>query len=309
MLAMREIASTEEGAPVPGLSIVVAFALVVVSIVVLILYINHIGQSLRAAALIESVGKETREILDKLYDDRGPDPLRDDPRVVLAPESGVVFRIDYEQLVKAASHANCVVVMRPMIGDFVPAGAPIFNIEGDATAFDAERAVKAVALGPERTLNQDVAYGFRMLVDIAERCLSDSFDPTTAVQAIDRLHDCLRQLARRPFPSGTYRDDTGTVRLHVAHITWEGYVMLAFDEIRQTGASSAQVTRRLRAALDDLLTIAPADRRGPLERQLELLVAAVAENEWTGAERASLMPSDAQGIGSAAELRSAIERA
>ncbi len=66
MLAMREIAPTEESAPVPGLSIIVALALVVVSIIALILYINHIGQSLRVAALIESVGNETREVLDKL---------------------------------------------------------------------------------------------------------------------------------------------------------------------------------------------------------------------------------------------------
>ena len=47
-----------------------------------------------------------------------------------------------------------------------------------------------------------MAYGLRMLVDIAERSLADSpfLDPTTAVQAIDRLHDCLRQLARRTVP-------------------------------------------------------------------------------------------------------------
>ncbi len=304
MLAMREIASTEEGTPVPGLAIVVAFGLVVVSIVVLILYINHIGQSLRAAALIESVGKETREILDKLYEDRGPDPLRDDPGVILAPQSGVVFRIDYEQLVDTARQANCVLTMIPMIGDFVPAGGSLFEVEGDAGAVDAGRATDSVALGPERTLNQDVAYGFRMLVDIAERCLSDAFDPTTAVQAIDRLHDCLRQLARRPFPSGEYRDEAGTVRLYVSHITWEGYVRLAFDEIRQTGANSAQITRRLKAALEDLLTVAPADRRAPLERQLELLDAAVATNEWTDAERPEMWSSDPQGIGSAHELRS-----
>lgn len=309
MLAMREIASTEEGAPVPGLSILVAFGLVVVSIVALILYINHIGQSLRAAALIESVGKETREVLDKLYEDRGPDPLRDDPRVILAPQSGVVFRIDYDQLVQTAGDANCVVTMIPMIGDFVPAGAPLFNIQGDAHGLDTGKVADAVALGPERTLNQDVAYGFRMLVDIAERCLSDAFDPTTAVQAIDHLHDCLRQLARRPFPSGEYRDENGNVRLYVSHIGWEGYVRLAFDEIRQTGASSAQVTRRLRAALEDLLTIAPADRRSPLERQLELLDAAVADNDWTDTERSDMVSGDPQGIGSARELRSIVEQA
>ena len=96
-----------------------------------------------------------------------------------------------------------------------------------------------------------------MLVDIAERSLSDSsyLDPTTAVQAIDRLHDNLRHLARRRFPDGTYRDETVAVRLTVRVMTWEAYVHLAFDEIRQAGADSPQVARRLRAALDDLLTL------------------------------------------------------
>src|SRR5918998_3868230 len=90
MLAMREIRLLEAGAPVPGLAIVVAFLLVVLSIVVLILYINHIGQSLRVASLIDSVGNEIRDRVDQLYDedpDRGPGA----PDVVLAPLSGVVF--------------------------------------------------------------------------------------------------------------------------------------------------------------------------------------------------------------------------
>ena len=102
-----------------------------------------------------------------------------------------------------------------------------------------------------------------MLVDIAERSLSDSpfLDPTTAVQAIDRLHDCLRQLAPRPFPDGRYRDKKGEVRLITPSMTWEDYVHLAVDEIRMAGAGSPQVARRLRAALQDLLTIAPPERQ------------------------------------------------
>lgn len=303
MLAMRQIASTEEGAPVPGLAIIVAFALVVVSIIALILYTNHIGQSLRVAALIESVGKETREVLDELYPDHGQVPLSAKHGVVPAAESGVVFRIDYEELVAVASKADCVIDMVPMIGDFVPAGAPVFRIEGDARNLDFDEALKSLALGPERTLNQDVAYGFRMLVDIAERSLSDAFDPTTAVQAIDRLHDCLRQLALRPFPSGEYRDRQGAIRLRVAHITWDGYVSLAFDEIRQTGANSAQVIRRLRAALEDLLTVAPPERRPPLHRQLALLDDAMAGNDWSDAERTEVA-SDMQGFGSGGIFRS-----
>jgi uncharacterized membrane protein len=122
-------------------------------------------------------------------------------------------------------------------------------------------------------LDQDIAYGLRMLVDIAERSVAEGpfLDPTTAVQAIDRLYDCLRQLARRPFPDGRYRDEKGELRLVTRAMTWDDYVHLAFDEIRMAGAESPQVARRLRAALDDLIAIAPQERKDPLQKQLELL--------------------------------------
>ena len=131
----------------------------------------------------------------------------------------------------------------------------------------------------ERTLDQDVGYGLRLLVDMAERSLSDSRwqDPTTAVQAIDRLHDCLRQLVRRPIPDGAHRDENGDVRLIQHVMTWEAYVHLACDEIRLAGAGSPQVARRLRTALTDLLSIAPHDRRRVLEEQLDLLTAGTAD--------------------------------
>src|SRR5690606_9560718 len=124
---------------------------------------------------------------------------------------------------------------------------------------------------------QDIAYGFRLLVDIAERSVSESpfQDPTTAVQAIDRLHDCLRQLAPREFPDGVHHDDGGAVRLVMPVMDWDAYVELAFEEIRLVGAASPQVARRIRAALEDLRTVAPPERRPAIDRELRLLRAAV----------------------------------
>ena len=134
----------------------------------------------------------------------------------------------------------------------------------------------ALILKLERTLDQDVAYGLRLLVDIAERSLADSpfQDPTTAVQAIDRLHDILRHLARRPFPDGRLRDGSGHVRLVTKQPSWEDYVHLAFDEIRMAGAGSPPVARRLAAALRDLRSIALPERLAVLDDQLDLLMAA-----------------------------------
>src|SRR4029079_2060653 len=120
------------------------------------------------------------------------------------------------------------------------AGAPLFEVRGESAALHDDEVTDLVVLSLERTLEQDVAYGLRLLVDIAERSLSDSpfQDPTTAVQAIDRLHDCLRHLARRPFPTGEHRDAQGEVRLRVPVMGWDDYVHLAFDEIRIAGAGS-----------------------------------------------------------------------
>ena len=48
------------------------------SIAVLVMYVHHIGQALRVSALIELVGKDTRELLDRVYVDKGP-PLETEP--------------------------------------------------------------------------------------------------------------------------------------------------------------------------------------------------------------------------------------
>ena len=167
---------------------------------------------------------------------------------------------------------------------------------------DQDEARSKLAWGLERTLDEDVAYGFRMLVDMAERALSESpfLDPTTAVQAFDRLHDGLRQLAHREFPDGRHYDQAGHLRLVIPSMDWDAYVHLAFDEIRLAGAGSPQVTRRLVAALEDLLAIAPAQRRPVLDEQLELLFKAVEGLNREERDRDSALVPDGQGFGVAA---------
>jgi uncharacterized membrane protein len=297
MLTLREV-QTDGAGNVPGLAVIVAFVLVVISIIVLVWYVNHIGRKLRVSALIELVGSDVRELLDLRYPHSGVRRRFERP-TICAPHSGVITEIDHHALVRIAEAGNCVLTLVPALGEFVPADSPLFEVAGSPERLDEQAAVRCIHFGLERTLDQDMAYGLRMLVDIAERSLSDSpfLDPTTAVQAIDRLHDCLRQLAPRSFPDGRYRDDKGMVRLVTRVMSWDDYVHLAFDEIRLAGAGSPQIARRMRAALEDLLTVAPPERRGPLQQQLDQLQAG-SQSALNGAsDQKRALRADSRGVG------------
>jgi uncharacterized membrane protein len=310
MLALREV-QFGRGGSVPGLAIVVGYVLVIASIVVLVSYVHHIGQSLRVSALIELVGGDTRRLLDSRYPDRVELAPRPPSDVLSAPVSGVVTSIACDELVSVAESADCTLELVPALGAFVAAAAPLFRLSGNRERLDEDRVTACVRLGLERTLEEDVAYGMRMLVDMAERALSDSpfLDPTTAVQAIDRLHDCLRQLAQRALPDGRYRDRQGVVRLVIPVMDWDAFVHLAFDEIRIAGIRSPQVTRRLIAALDDLETVVPAERVPALDRQRLFLLAAASRDDSDIDDVDFALTADRQGIGVQAGTRQTTARA
>jgi uncharacterized membrane protein len=302
IIALRDVKS-DPGAEgqVPGVAVATAFVLVIVSIAVLVVYVHHIGRSLRVSALIELVGRDTRALIDRAYPraGKGAEDRRPEPAIVRALRSGVLTEVGHKELVEQARQADCRLEVLPALGEFVPAGAPLLRVHGDPSRLDERRLQKSFIMQLERTLDHDVAYGIRLLVDIAERSLADSplQDPTTTVQAIDRLHDILRQLALRPFPSGEHRDAAGVVRLTEKLMSWDAYVHLAFDEIRMAGAGSLQVARRLKAALADLRTTAPPDRVRAIDEQLERLEAAVKGAISDEHDAALLLGEDRLGLG------------
>src|SRR5688500_8250524 len=302
VLTIREVLDKGDGTgQVPGIAVATSYVLVLASIAALVMYVHHIGQSLRVSALIELVGDDTRKLVNRHYPDSGPavplDPAA--PYTVEARDSGVVTMIGIDALVAEAQSAGCLLELVPALGAFVPAGGALFHVHGDHTGLDENRLHSALSLKLEPTLDEDVAYGIRLLVDIAERSLSESpfQDPTTAVQAIDRLHDILRQLARRPFPDGRIEDEHGELRLLLKTMTWNDYVHLSFDEIRMAGAGSPQVSRRLLAALLDLRRIALPSRIEVLDDQLELLRAATRDAMLDERDIRLALDPDREGLG------------
>ncbi|HEX3732469.1 MAG TPA: DUF2254 family protein, partial [Mycobacteriales bacterium] len=127
--------------------------------------------------------------------------------------------------------------------------------------------VAEMAFDSERTMEQDLAFGFRQLVDIAQRALSPGInDPTTATQALDILHDLLRQLATRHLPTGRFSDRHGCERLVVPQHCFGDFLDLAIGEIWHYGSDAAQVPQKITRLLDDLHQAALAEHRPAIDR-------------------------------------------
>ena len=150
-----------------------------------------------------------------------------------------IARLDIGSLVALARRAGGTIVMAGAVGDTLVEGTVLLRVHGAATQLREDPLLAAVRLGRERTFEQDPKHPIRLLVDIAIKALSPAInDPTTAVQTIDQLEDLLRRLGAAELDAGYAADETGVLRLVFPTPTWEDYLTLAFDEIRQFGLSS-----------------------------------------------------------------------
>ena len=278
LLALREIRGTE--APVdqfvPGLTIGVAFALVLVSIGFFVAYIHHIATSIQVATILQHIDDDCRRAIRREYggDTQGEVPparpsTTSPSHIVEASRAGVLAGVDVARLVDMAHDRDVLVRLLARPGDFIPSGAPLLVVEGGSP--DDRNWGEAVVQVSRRDEHIDVTLGLRQLVDIAERALSPGInDPSTASQCLDHVHDLLRALATATYPSDVNVDEQGQPRLVTPQVQWADHVGLVLDEIRLWGSGSLQVRGKLQRMVDDLLTVVPPGRRQPLLERLPL---------------------------------------
>jgi uncharacterized membrane protein len=220
-------------------------------------------------------------------------------QVVRAPEKGfgVLLGFFAPWLVPLATAHDATIVIVPAVGDFVEPGTPLFHVFGPKQIPE-RQLLAGIRHGAARSTEQDPLFSLRLLVDVADRALSSAInDPYTAVEALDRIAQLMAVLGRRDLGEGWQADRSGTIRLWYATPTWDDYVLLAFTEIRRSGAGHVPIARRLRAVLLDLAALVPNRRRAALDAQLDLLDAAVARAYADATEREHAMTPDRQGIG------------
>lgn len=273
---------------IPVLSLTVAVVLALACVGLLIYFIHHVADMIQSSSIVKGAHLDSLRYIRGLEDLDDSPPTQSwefpvtgrEPMVLLCRESGYVQHIELRPIAEAvgklssAGGGTTFVDIPSGPGFFVSAGLPIARIwspEGSEAGSEVENRVhKAIVLGKERSFQQDFAFGLRQLSDIAILGLSPGInDPTTSMQAMDRIEAILIALGDKSLPGGLqeYEVEGSKVVVRVGYYGFDDVVGLGLDQIRRSAFTSGQV-----AVLDRFLELVdraiqanePPDRRHAL---------------------------------------------
>ena len=316
-LVFAVTALNRQGASVDEVGVFITGILGVACIADFLFLIDYTARLLRPVSVLARIGDEGVVMIKSVYPEPaaaltpeaaaplGPPPAPE-RQVEHIGTSEVVLAVDLATLLTLARQYDGMIEFVPQIGDFVAVEEPLFVLYGGATAIHDRVLRSTVALGRERTLEQDPMFAFRIIVDIALKALSPAInDPTTAVLALDQVQRLLRVVGRRQLRGEIIPDQNGQPRVIFRTPNWEDYVHVACREIRACGADNLQVARRMRAMLENLRRTLPERRRAVLQGELDLLNRAIDGNFPFPEDRVLARIPDSQGLGGSSSKRSA----
>lgn len=273
---------------VPKLAVTGSLALAFVSIGALVYYLHHLVHSIQIDSIMEGAQSRTLALVDELFPELDTaeaaetvPPERPVTAVaLLAPKSGYVQTVDVDDLADLAVETAHSMQFVVFVGDYVTAGAILGwcwrrSQAGQSTdPIVLQRILRHVHIGFERTLQQDVRFGLRQMVDIALRALSPAInDPYTGVQVVHHVSAVEAVLAARAIEDDVRRDDAGNVLVWLPYPGFATYLHVGCSQIRRYGIHEPLV---LAALLQMLSAVAQncvdPSRRAAVKTQIDLLV-------------------------------------
>jgi uncharacterized membrane protein len=281
-VGLEEGARTED---YPRLAISGAIVLLFASLGMVVYFADHLVHSIQIDAITRQVERSTRRVVAKLPSSAISATTPRAPAwavTLVSHRTGYVQTIHPELLLPVASRHDVTICLRARVGQHVIAGTTLAWVWAP-TATDPvpdrqlfEDSVNAdVRIGFERTLEQDVAFGIRQLIDIASKALSAAInDPYTAVQAIDHLSAVCADLAARPLGTSTVSDQAGRGVVITPGNTFADYLFFICGLVGRYGARDLTVLMALLRLLRACASMVPAgsDRLATLDEAAQRIL-------------------------------------
>jgi len=294
----------------PRLAVSGAMVLLFASLAMVVYFADHLAHSIQIDAVTTRAELGALKVVQRLpgtVEESRPEPP---PWAVSLPalRSGYIQTAHPEALSPLASQYGVSVVLRNRVGEHVITGTTMAFMWRPAetdpvpdAAMFARALDEALDIGFERTLQQDITFGMRQLVDVACKALSPAInDPYTAVQAIDHLSVIFCGMAIRPLGDQVAQDAKGAGMVLVPGRRFGELLAVMCGTIRRYGAAEPIVCQALLRLLNSCSTLVGEDpaRRAAIDKQVALIM--------LDAERRIAQPDDLVAVRAAA---AAIEKA
>ncbi len=295
---------------VPDVSVTLAYALAVASVVGLILFLAHLAQTIRVESMLRSVHEDASVSLRReLSESEGvPTSLRSlvpsgSSTALLAGSSGFLVRVQEDDLLRVAEEEGLVVVLDVCPGSWLVADTPVgafWTVRADGAAERPSADVAAsmrgtLVTGFEPTSVQDVSLGLRQLTDVAVKALSPGInDPTTAIHALGHSSALLGEFAQRDLGPRVLHDEQGRIRVVLARPDLAALLRLALDQPGRYGAQDPAVLARLFMVLRELAWVCAPHQRSAVAEEAARLRRLVNRQHLDEADIAALATSAAE---------------
>lgn len=274
IVVLPTVATTGDSYFVPHIAVSLAVLQAIVSLGMLVYYIDHVAQSIHADAVMHAVGIELDSVINELYPepigepqpsdaDNPPKPAPDSTTDLCADCSGYLRFVNGDALMKLSTEHGLILRLEIEPGAFVIPGDCLASVEttqrlSEETECDLRA---AFVMGAHRTALQDVTFAFEQLTEMAQRAMSPGInDPTTATHCIDRISAGIASFVERDKPQDWRRDKDGNPRIRTKTVGLGRILDVTVDPIARTAGVHLVVWVSLLRVLES------ADRRARREQ-------------------------------------------
>lgn len=258
---------------VPQLSLLVAFALMGLSVAVLVYFLNHIPASIRVNSVLKDIGARLlNDIVEHFPARHTGERAKSAPEgsPIVAKDTGYIQAIAFARLERIAQREKGKLKLALRTGDFVHPGVTIaFWADMDVDEDCPDKEVRnCFTLGSMRTPSQDMQFLIDELVEIALRALSPGInDPFTAVTAVHWLGAATAELGYRDL-TRSYTKDGEEPHLVLLEDDFEHYLERGFGAVRGGIATNRIATLvTFNALVDAASMIDDESRRAAIRKE------------------------------------------
>ncbi len=231
------------------------------------IFLGYLAENINAATITRHIAKVTVAEIKENYEAL-PETVETNNSVIRSKGKGYLDNVDSEKLIEIfsrlkKSHPEISMQIPNYIGSFIEEMSalaiilPNINID-QKTVAEIENCFR---FSKFRSIDQDVEYGIRQLVDIGIKAISPAVnDPTTCVNCLNYLGVIVKNLAIREDKS-LKNQELETNGIFLREPSFEKYVDDAFNQIYQWGKADYVIVKTIIRILADIISIVPNKKR------------------------------------------------